>query len=595
VGNQRVSHSRVGNKPLINIERAIVALLIGFCLYFFIVVSIIIGYQVKFAGRMYPGVHISNYDLTDLNRPEAAELLTKNIDYTRSGEGRSSWPWTNLSDQYKALTQGVFLPQQFIFDGRMAQLKVDRISAEVNRPTIEASLEVDGFDVYSHLGQVGRSLDVWMTTAILEGQLRTFENGEIPLKVIETPPHILDPSAQAELAREIISQPLELKIPGEEDGLGPWIIDREGLSNMLSIVRIRQDDRENFSVGLNTESLSAYLIDIAPSLLLEPGNAKFIFNDDTSQLDLIDGAVIGRRLNIEGSVDNINQQLMAGKHDIDLVFDYSDPPITDDVRGEDIGITELVSAHTTYFYGSSSGRIQNIQTAAARFHGLFVPPGATFSMVEHLGDISLDSGYTESLIIYGNRTIKGVGGGVCQVSTTLFRTVFFGGFPVVERHPHAYRVYYYEQKRGGGVNDNLAGLDATVYAPIVDFKCTNDTSHLLLMETYVNPSARTITWKFYSTSDGRTVEWNTGGLQNIIDSPETIYEENPELKKGEVRQVDWAVDGADVSISRVVYRGDTIVHSDIFNTHYLPWAEVWQYGPGTEGYPPEKPESETNE
>ena len=70
-------------------------------------------------------------------------------------------------------------------------------------------------------------------------------------------------------------------------------------------------------------------------------------------------------------------------------------------------------------------------------------------MGDAIGDISLDNGYAEALIIYNGKTITGVGGGVCQVSTTLFRTAFFGGYPIVERNAHAYRVYYYEQTANG--------------------------------------------------------------------------------------------------------------------------------------------------
>jgi vancomycin resistance protein YoaR len=217
-----------------------------------------------------------------------------------------------------------------------------------------------------------------------------------------------------------------------------------------------------------------------------------------------------------------------------------------------------------------------------------VPPGGTFSMVDVLGDISLDSGYAEALIIYGDRTIKGVGGGVCQVSTTLFRTVFFGGFPIVERYSHAYRVYYYELSQSGAVNESLAGLDATVYAPLIDFKFTNDTPYWLLMETYVNVAARSLTWKFYSTSDGRTVEWDTTGLMNKEDPPYPVYEEDDELKKGEIDQVDWAVEGADVTVTRTVWRNGEILHYDEISTHYEPWQTVCHYGPGTKGYPPPK-------
>ena len=70
-------------------------------------------------------------------------------------------------------------------------------------------------------------------------------------------------------------------------------------------------------------------------------------------------------------------------------------------------------------------------------------------MGQALGDVSLDNGFAEALIIYGGRTIKGVGGGVCQVSTTLFRTVFFAGFPIVERYPHAYRVFITNRSASG--------------------------------------------------------------------------------------------------------------------------------------------------
>ncbi|HKJ27662.1 MAG TPA: VanW family protein, partial [Anaerolineales bacterium] len=176
--------------------------------------------------------------------------------------------------------------------------------------------------------------------------------------------------------------------------------------------------------------------------------------------------------------------------------------------------------------------------------------------------------------------------GVCQVSTTLFRTVFFGGFPVAERWPHAYRVYYYELTQSGAVNKDLAGLDATVYAPVVDFRFTNDTPYWLLMETYVDTAARKLTWKFYSTSDGRQVEWSTTGLTNTEKPPYPVYEVNKDLNKGQIKQVDWAVDGATVVVTRTVTRGGEVIHNDTFNTVYEPWSAVCEYGPGTKDYPP---------
>jgi vancomycin resistance protein YoaR len=352
------------------------------------------------------------------------------------------------------------------------------------------------------------------------------------------------------------------------------------------------DEGARYQVALSTDQLKPFIESLAESLAVDPVNARFIFNDETRQLEVIQPAVIGRRLDVQGSLEAINQKLAQGEHKLPLAFEYQEPPAGDSATAEALGITGLVSAETSYFYGSSGARIQNIQTAAARFHGQLIPPGATFSMADALGDISLDNGYAEALIIFGNRTIQGVGGGVCQVSTTLFRTVFFGGFPVAERHPHAYRVYYYELTADNRQNAALAGLDATVYVPLVDFKFTNDTPNWLLMETYVNPSARTLTWKFYSTPDGRTVEWDTTGLRNQIEPPDPLYQENPELSKGEIKQVDWAVEGADVTVNRTVKRDGQVHFQDSYYTHYMPWRAVYEYGPKTKGIPTQEPTGE---
>jgi len=168
------------------------------------------------------------------------------------------------------------------------------------------------------------------------------------------------------------------------------------------------------------------------------------------------------------------------------------------------------------------------------------------------------------------------------VSTTLFRAAFFSGFPIVERYPHAYRVSYYEKVAGNRIDQRLAGLDATVFVPIVDFKFTNDTSNWLLMETYVNPTYSSIVWKFYSTSDGRVVDWSTSGVTNVIEAPEPKYQENPDLNEGQIKQIDWAADGADVTVSRTVTRGGEVILSDTIFTRYRPWQAVFEYGPGTE-------------
>jgi vancomycin resistance protein YoaR len=125
-------------------------------------------------------------------------------------------------------------------------------------------------------------------------------------------------------------------------------------------------------------------------------------------------------------------------------------------------------------------------------------------------------------------------------------------------------------------------LDATVFVPLVDFKFTNDTSSWLLMETYVSPSNYALTWKFYSTKDGRIVSDDTSGVTNIVKPRDPVYRENPDLPNGTIKQVDWAVEGADVTVTRTVTKDGAVIHQDRFFTRYEAWGDVFEYGPGTE-------------
>ena len=610
------------SRPIDLIPQILTAITGGLVIFTLLLIGVAIGFNINFAGKIYPGVAAAGVDLSGLEPAEAAFKLKTNLAYPNQGKilfrdgekiwlsapsqvgfyldhqstataayqyGRNGGPVARLIDQFSSWYLGTTVPPFYVFDENAANSYLEGIAAQTDNQKVEASLGVEGVDVVVHSGQVGRHLNIPATLEQLNAQLQTLRDGEIQLTIDQDSPIILNVDEQAQLARQLLSKPLKITVPDSQEGdPGPWTFEPSALAQMITIERITDAEGERYQVGLQTSELRSFLEGIAPELALNRQNARFIFNDETSKLEVIEPAVIGRSLNVDGTIEAINKKLLAGDHKIALDIENIEPEVGDDATAKQLGISELVSSRTSYFYGSSSERIQNITTAAGQFHGVLVPPGATFSMGGMLGDVSLDNGYAEALIIFGNRTIQGVGGGVCQVSTTFFRTVFFGGYPVVERYPHAYRVGYYELKADGGYNTSLAGLDATVYTPLVDFKFTNDTSNWLLMETYVNQAARTLTWKFYSTSDGRSVEWHTTGLKNIVEPPDPLYEENPDLAKGQIKQVDWAVEGADVTVTRAVSRNGETLFEDTFTTHYMPWRAVHEYGPGTKGMPPKE-------
>jgi len=575
------------------------------------IVLLVGGIRLFYSGSALPGVYVGSVDVSGLSQPEIEAALAGQISYPITGRlalrdgslvwttapgdvgatldtpamasaalsvGRSGGLLAQTAAQFDAWFRGVVLPPILIFDERVAAEVLDGLAAQIDLPTVEAGALINGREVQVTAGQVGRQLDVSATLDSLAGATAGMTDAVIDLPVRETAPAILDASDQAEVARQLLSQPFSLTA----DGGGPWVFEPEELAELIRFRRVEDGGPARLVVGLDEAVLIPMLTELVPELERSPENARFIFNDDTRQLDLIQNAVIGRSLDVPASLDAIQQAAGSAQHAVPLAFQTRAPAVGDDATAESLGITENVlmasygiQGAATYFSGSSPERIQNIATAAAEFHGVLVAPGETFSMANYLGDISLDNGYAEALIIFGNRTVKGVGGGVCQVSTTLFRAVFFGGYPIVERHPHAYRVGYYEQ----GTGSPGPGMDATVFLPLVDFKFTNDTPYWLLMETYIYGNQ--LLWKFYSTSDGRTVSWSSD-RSNEVKAPKTLYRENEDLPEGKIVQVDWAAKGLDVVVYRTVQRNGEVLSEDRIKTHYLPWRAIYEYGPGTE-------------
>lgn len=597
-----------------DLPKQLLAILIGGMVLFLITVIVwVLGYQLAYAGRIFPGVSVAGVDLSGLSPNDAALKLSQTLSYPINGKilfrdgdkvwvaspaelgmvfdpsasaiaayeyGRKGGLFKALSGQIGARGLGADVPPVIIFDQRVAYTYLQNIGTQVNQSVVEASLRVEGTNVVSEPGRLGRALNLDATLIYLGAQLQSFRDGEVPLVIQETAPKLLDVSSQAEAARQILSQPLTISVPNRRDGdPGPWTFDVPVLANLLAVDVVENNGATEMRVGLDPAEMRQTLGDLKVLVDRTPQNARFVFNDSTSQIEAISASAVGRVMDVDASVNAINEALLRGEHNVNLVVVEQAPAVQDTATGAELGVVQLVAEQTTYFYGSSEARIQNIVTAAGEYHGLLVAPGETFSMGSVLGDVSLENGYAEALIIYGGRTIKGVGGGVCQVSTTLFRTVFMAGFPVAERYSHAYRVSYYEMDASGSVDTQFAGLDATVYFPLVDFKFVNDTPYWMLMETYVNVSARTLTWKIYSTSDGRSVTWETTGPTNIVSAPEPVFEENPELEKNQLKQVDYAAEGADVTVTRTVWKDGLIYFTDQFQTHYEPWAAVCQFGP----------------
>ncbi len=236
-----------------------------------------------------------------------------------------------------------------------------------------------------------------------------------------------------------------------------------------------------------------------------------------------------------------------------------------------LGIRELIGRGTSDFSGSIPNRVFNVGLAANAINGILVAPDEVFSFVKYIGDISAATGYKSAYIIKDGRTVLGDGGGVCQVSTTLFRAVLNAGLPIIERTAHAYRVHYYE-------NDSQPGFDATIFSPSVDFKFKNDTGNYLLIQSIFDAKKNSLVFELYGTRDGRIITLSKARVWDVSPPPPDLFQDDPTLNKGVVRQVDWSAWGAKSAFDWKVTRNGEVLQERTFYSNFRPWQAVFLRG-----------------
>lgn len=315
-------------------------------------------------------------------------------------------------------------------------------------------------------------------------------------------------------------------------------------------------------------------IDIAPKdALFQFENGKVVTFKPSSE---------GRQVNQEQtfqSIRNVINNIAVGKTNpsdtviVNLTVETVLPTITT-ANSNTFGIKELLGVGTSKFAHSIAGRIHNVELAASRINGRLVKPGETFSFNDALGDVSASTGFAPAYIIKEGKTVLGDGGGVCQVSTTLFRAAMNSGLPIEERHAHAYRVGYYEQ-------DSPPGLDATVFGPTVDLKFKNDTSSYLLIQSSVDTANLAMKFEIYGTTDGRKSEISKPVVLSQIAPPPDLYQDDPTLPSGTVKQVDFSAWGAKVVFDYKVTRNGEEIFKRTYTSNYQPWQAIFLKGTKT--------------
>lgn len=550
------------------------------------VLGLLLGWQVWHINRIYSGVTVAGVPVGGLSRAEALGRLTQTLtryplptlsveyggrqwpitgDHARVRTdllaavnraylvGRQDTPVERLAAQMAAALGGTDIAPDVLIDAAQLRYAVEQIAAEVQTPA-RAPAQMGAVVVP---GQPGVEVDVEATVQALVATLEGRAPGQrlsTPLAVVQLPMPAPLPTTAAQTETDTAAPSLLLRDSryGLEFALDPA---------MLQSILVSDNPPQ-----ADPDRLRALLQPWADQIYLAPRNARLSFDPNSGSVSVLQTSRPGRQLNVDATVVAVREALAAGQNPALLVVEPVAPAV-DSNRVAEMGIRELVATGTSYFAGSSAERIRNIEIAAAKFEGVVIPPGGIFSFNEYVEDVSAANGFEDSLIIWGDRTAVGIGGGVCQVSTTVFRAAYNAGMPIVERYNHGYVVDWYGEP----------GLDATIFTPSVDFKFRNDTGAYLLIDPVVDAANGTMAFNFYGTKPAREVYVSEPVISDVVAAPPPLYTVDASVAPGQRKQVDWEKPGMTATVTRTIVEGGA-TRSETLVSKYQPWKAVYLVG-----------------
>lgn len=322
------------------------------------------------------------------------------------------------------------------------------------------------------------------------------------------------------------------------------------------------DGRDSLVLAADAEELRRQIVRVDPSVERPAREASFETNADTVR---IVPSVEGQTVDTLPASEQLMTFSQFSRPVIQLSSQILMPTLTTEVA-KSLGISKKVSGFTTYFDPRNAPRVANIDRMANAIDGKILRPGEFFALNAATGPRTPENGYQEAQVIVDGELVPGIGGGVCQVATTLFNAVFNAGLEVEERSNHSLFISKYP-----------IGRDAMVNYGVQDLRFKNDTAYGLLLRAAVTSKAMIV--NIYSSPLGRTVDSTQSERRNPR-PPAIKYLDDPTLPAGQEVVVEEGSPGFDITVIRTVKQDDQVLHKDTFVSKYRAWKRIIRRGTG---------------
>jgi len=478
-----------------------------------------------------------------------------------------SW-WNNVRAQAVAKTVGTDLQTEIAIDEKSLLTSMKEYFGKYDAPAENAQILITFSDSGNPIMTVepehgGNILDYDAALAEMESQLMMLESADITLAMIPQEPEIVLAEAEPmvdEIEAALGLAPITLTYSTNFEDF-TWDISKEQFATWLTL---EKNESGKVEVSILKEALLTTMENITGEIEVEPTNAKFVMEEE--RVVEFEGSRDGVEIDWDTTLEEFKNAIIKnGESTAEIKVSKSEPEIKlEDLN--DLGIRELIGVGRSDFSGSPTNRRHNIRVGADKLNGMLIAPEEEFTTITNLSPVTAANGYLPELVIKENKTIPEYGGGLCQIGTTMFRVALSAGLPITERHPHSYRVVYYEP----------AGKDAAVYEMHPDVRFINDTGHHILIQTHIYGDE--LVFEFWGTNDGREVYQSDSRIYNITSPPALKEVETTELAPGERKCTESAHAGADAEFDYKVTYPDGEVMEETFTSHYRAWGAVCLIG-----------------
>jgi vancomycin resistance protein YoaR len=555
------------------------------------------GAQQLYSDRALPGVTVAGVDVGSLTRADMLERLNSELSRPWSqsavvaAHDGQRWSTTNgalgvrpdvtaasaaalsygksgsvgdrLGDWADALRGEARVPLTLQAEGDALDRWLTAVAADLDRGAVSGSLAVNANGLAVTQPVVGRQLDRVATAAsVLAAQ--SLSDREIALSVRALYPAVDESGFRDALAKaRAVTTPLSVTVEDRrvtEDAIGLAslrVIDRVvAKPDELAAVpagSIVPAVRYRYTVSVDESRVADWVTALGIKLDRPAVSAKYAVNKD-NVVSVVPG-VAGIRLEQDKMKSLMLGDLLTPAGSTrELVAPSAADTTAFSTQQAQEWLPKMIRASTfTTNFPVSQSRHANIATGSMQFDGVVIMPGQTFSFWNLLGPVTVERGYAYAGAIIENRSDENViGGGLCQVSTTMFNSLAKLGYQIDERHAHGYLIERYP-----------LGLDAAVFDPGVDFRWTNDTASPVFLYSWVSDTS--VTFDVWTVPTNRTVTFTDAVQRNFVDVP-ADQPADPAFPKG------YAIKGRDTIRTRTVVENGKVIHQDTWFSHYVP---VW--------------------